>query len=208
MNEHQPVSDPLAKRCPDVLAEEVAGHHRVDVHLDQSSHGVVTPLGARRSGSGRNPSSTSTRRTLLRLGVRASLRSSPTIRRTPQPAFSRARRRISSRTGAVIFRRRPTRRRSCPTGRAFTSPTACRLYLTTNTFSQPGGPYVSFLGAACSTTVWPTPVVPFVASWGRHSPARSSDQVCHCCWPRWCCSSLKLAMPVCRHHWPVKVASR
>lgn len=44
-------------------------------------HGVVTPLDACRSGSGIIPSSTSTRRTELRLGVNTSFRSSPTIRR-------------------------------------------------------------------------------------------------------------------------------
>jgi hypothetical protein len=47
-------------------------------------HVVSTPLGAWRSGSGSNPSSTSTRRTELRLGVSGSLRSSPTIRRTTE----------------------------------------------------------------------------------------------------------------------------
>jgi len=57
-------------------------------------HGVMTPLGVWRLGSGKRPSSPRRRRTLLRPGRTTSFISSPTIRRTPQPAFSRASRRI------------------------------------------------------------------------------------------------------------------
>lgn len=45
----------------------------------------------------------------------ASFRNSPTIRRTPQPVFSRASLKISARTDAAILRRRPTRPTARPT---------------------------------------------------------------------------------------------
>ena len=100
-DEEQHVQPPQPDRLD---GEEIAGQHRLSVPSEERA-----PAGWSRPGAGGMPERASTFRTSVAETLIPSLRNSPTIRTYPQWPFSRASRRINSRTSGPS-RGRPGRR--------------------------------------------------------------------------------------------------